>query len=114
MFPGYSGRVDPHRLAEERSLAYHRAIAARLAREPALVARARAKVAAWRTEGRSPFYARAWERLLSGPTKTLAQFLAADTEEARALRQATPFAGALEPRERWRIWREVRERGAGR
>jgi hypothetical protein len=106
--------VEPHQLAEQRSLAYHRAIAARLVREPALVARARAKVAAWRAEGRSPFYARAWERLLSEPTETLAQFLAADTEEARALRQATPFAGALEPRERWRIWKEVSEREAGR
>jgi hypothetical protein len=108
------GLVEPHQLAEQRSLAYHRAIAARLVREPSLVARARAKVAAWRAEGRSLFYARAWERLLSGPTEALAQFLVADTEEARALRQATPFAGALEPRERWRIWKEVGQRETGR
>lgn len=60
--------MDPHRLAEERSLAYHRVVAARLAREPRLV------------------------------------------EEARELRQSSPFAGALSPRERWRIWREVRAR----
>lgn len=106
--------MEPHRLAEQRSLAYHRAIAVRLVREPALLARARTKVAAWRAEGRSPFYARAWEQLLSGPTETLAQFLVADTEEARALRQATPFAGALEPRERWRIWKEVGEREGSR
>jgi hypothetical protein len=25
------------------------------------------------------------------------------------LRQSTPFAGALRPQERWRIWRETRE-----
>jgi hypothetical protein len=102
--------MDPHRLAEERSLAYHRVIAARIVREPALLERARVKVAAWLAEGGSAFYARAWERVLSAPAETIAAQLVADTEEARALRQATPFAGALEPRERWRIWREVRER----
>jgi hypothetical protein len=31
-----------------------------------------------------------------------------ESEEARALRQVTPFAGAIDPRTRWRIWREVR------
>ena len=108
------GAVDPHRLAEERSLAYHRALAARIDLEPALLERARAKVAAWLAEGRSPFYARAWEQVLSAPVESVARFLVSDTEEARALRQATPFAGALEPRERWRIWREVREREVGR
>jgi len=40
--------------------------------------------------------------------------LQADTDDARALRQATPFAGVVEPRERWRIWREVREGRAAR
>ncbi len=106
--------VDPHRLAEERSLAYHRALAARIGLEPALLERARAKVAAWLAEGRSPFYARAWQQVLSAPVESVSQVLVSDTEEARALRQATPFAGALQPRERWRIWREVREREVGR
>jgi hypothetical protein len=109
--PGYNCPVDPHRLAEQRSLAYHRAVAARIVREPALIERARAKLAAWLAEGRSPFYAHAWEQILSAPAESISRFLVSDTEEARALRQATPFAGALEPRERWRIWKEVRERG---
>jgi hypothetical protein len=26
------------------------------------------------------------------------------------MRQSTPFAGVIDPRQRWRIWREVRER----
>jgi hypothetical protein len=102
--------MDPHRLAEQRSLAYHRAIARRLVGEPALLERARARVAAWLAEGHSPFYARAWGQVLSEPAETISRFLVSSTEEARALRQATPFAGALGPRERWRIWREVRDR----
>jgi hypothetical protein len=106
--------VDAHRLAERRSLAYHQVIAERIERDPALLARARARVSDWLAEGRSPHYARAWHEVLSGPADALARLLVADTEHARALRQATPFAGALDPRERWRIWRHVAEQGDGR
>jgi hypothetical protein len=60
-------------------------------------------------EGRSPHYARAWEQLLAGPMSRLCEVLVADTDDARALRQATPFAGVVGPRERWAIWRQVRE-----
>jgi hypothetical protein len=31
------------------------------------------------------------------------------SERGRALRQCTPFAGALDPRTRWRLWAQVRE-----
>jgi len=31
-------------------------------------------------------------------------------EHARELRQSTPFAGIIPPRQRWRIWRETSER----
>jgi hypothetical protein len=41
------------------------------------------------------------------------RLLVDDDEEARSLRQATPFAGALKPRERWRIWDEERRRVDG-
>ena len=111
---GYNNPVDPHRLAEQRSVAFHRAIAERIGREPALLERAREKVAGWLAEGRSPFYAQAWQQILARPVQSIAVFLTSETEEARALRQATPFAGAVEPRERWRIWKEVREREADR
>jgi len=102
--------VDLHRLAELRSIAYHQALAGRMAGDPQLVERARARVTQWLAEGRAPYYARRWAELLSGPLDRLRELLVADTEDARALRQSTPFAGELDPRERWRIWREVRER----
>jgi hypothetical protein len=99
--------VDPHRLAELRSLAYHRAVAERLA-DPRVVESARARVRQWLERGHVPVYAVAWQRLLEGPVEELRAALEADTEAFRALRQATPFAGVIDARERWRIWARVR------
>ena len=104
-------RPDLHLLAEERSLAYHRAVADRLRRDPTSVARALARAEAWCTEGgHASHYAAEWRDKLRGPLNELLALLVDPSEHARALRQATPFAGFLDPRERWRIWREVRER----
>jgi hypothetical protein len=102
--------VEPHRLAEARSLAYHRAVAARLVDEPALVDRARARAATWKASGVVPEYAEEWERLLLLPVEELARAMVEETEDGNARRQASPFAGAMKPRARWALWREVRER----
>ena len=102
--------MDAHRIAEERSLALHREIAARLRADPGLIEVARAQVAAQLLAGRSPWYAAAWRELLAGPLEEVIAALLDPGQEARALRQATPFAGIVGPRERWRIWREVRSR----
>jgi hypothetical protein len=101
--------VNAHRLAEDRSLALHCVIAERIARDPSILERARERVATWIAEGRAPHYARAWQLVLAGPAAEVIRTLVADTEEGRALRQATPFAGVVEPRERWRIWARVRD-----
>jgi hypothetical protein len=100
--------VDPHRRAELRSLAYHRAIAERIATDGDIVARARARVAAWQRTGEvHAHWVETWQRLLALPTEQLRALLAADTEEMIAARQSTPFAGALTARERWQLWRSV-------
>lgn len=98
-----------HRLAEERSIAFHRAVAEKLREQPALVERARTRVDRLIAQsGRSaPLYDE-WKRRLDLPLAELLAFLVERSERAAQLRQATPFAGFLEPRERWRIWREVR------
>ena len=102
--------MDPHRLAEARSLAYHRVIAECILADPALVDAARVRIAEWRREGRMhEAYLAAWEALLAGPREALLASITADDEAARALRQTTPFAGALDPRERWAIHRAVAE-----
>ncbi len=100
--------MDPHRLAEERSLALHRAVAERIRAEPGLIEAARKRVAAWIESGQvSPRYAGAWQRVLELPVERICVFLGESTEEARALRAVTPFAGVIDPRARWRIWKDV-------
>ncbi len=103
----------PH-LAEERCLEYHRLVAQQLAREPALLDAARRRVAGWLAAGvPHPHYAQAWSALLASPLPTLQKRLVDPGPDACALRQVTPFAGAISPRTRWKLWREVRQRHAG-
>ncbi|MEO7415602.1 MAG: hypothetical protein ABI163_00955 [Thermoanaerobaculia bacterium] len=102
--------MDPHRLAEERSVAYHRVIAERLQRQPEVLASARQRVQTWLASStEAPFYARKWSEILAGDIPSIAGFLTERSELADELRQSSPFAGALEPRERWKIWRETRD-----
>ncbi len=107
--------MDPHRLAEERSLAYHRVIAGRLEAWPETLARARQRVQTWLASGlEAPFYARKWAEILAGETSSIETFLTERSELADELRQSSPFAGALDPRERWKIWRETRDHFSSR
>jgi hypothetical protein len=102
--------LDPHRLAEERSVAYHAVIAARLARDPAILERARGRAARRAKEGDS--YASEWVELLALTEAQIAAHIVERSDRMDALRQSTPFAGALAPRERWLVHREVRERAS--
>ena len=98
--PATAGR--DHRGAELRGLAYHRAVADRL--DDASVADALVRLRRWREDGRiHPRYADAWEALLSGPRSRLRRTLLTDDDEAAALRQSSPFAGALSEAERRRV-----------
>src|SRR4051812_27215367 len=100
--------MDPHRRAELRSLAYHRAIAARLAAEPAILERARSRVRTWLQTGAvHPRYCAVWDGVLASPLDELKTALVAETEAMTAARQSTPFAGALSARERWTLWRSI-------
>ena len=102
-----------HGLADERSLAMHRVVATRLAADARLLEAARSRVARWLVDGSvHPRYAAAWRDLLGGPLERLLDVLVDPGEEARALRQCSPFAGVIDPRERWRIWSDTRERWA--
>ncbi|MBV8199338.1 MAG: hypothetical protein JOZ15_01820 [Acidobacteria bacterium] len=107
--------MDRHRLAEERSVAYHRVIAGRLGDQPAILDAARRRVANWLTdEAAAPAAAARWAAVLAGDPASIAAFLVERSEAADELRQSSPFAGALQPRERWQIWREVRDRASRR
>jgi hypothetical protein len=106
--------MDRHRLAEQRSLEFHRIVAERIRSDPGVLDRARRRVQQWLAADPEAFHARAWAEALAGPTETILALLVDPGERARELRQSTPFAGVLGARERWKLWREVAQRtGAG-
>lgn len=87
----------------------HRAVAERLAEDPRILDGARARVQRWLETGEvHAHWAREWQSVLTGSVEQIRASLTDVSEHARALRQMTPFAGAIDPRTRWRIWREVR------
>ena len=104
--------MKDHRLIDERSLAFHRLIAAKLRRQPALVEKARANLARWlqtSSPGSTPALLE-WQRALSGPFDELLVLLQATDEHATRLRQSSPFCGILTPEERLAIIREFQAR----
>jgi len=102
-----------HAVAEDASLALHAAVAERLRADPSLLGRARRRVEHWLHDGTvARVYAEAWREILGRPVEEVARLLEDAGERARQLRQTSPFAGALDPRTRWAIWRRAR-RGAG-
>jgi len=90
-------------LAERRSCALHRAVAELLPHRPDLLARARQRVDTWLEDAGSHPYATAWKELLSLELLDLCEALGSSGEPMVTLRQASPFAGALDSRTRWRI-----------
>lgn len=91
-----------HRGAELRALAYHRAVAQSL--DAGQVADARGRLRRWRHDGRiHPRHADAWAELLSRPLREIADTISRDDEQARDLRQNSPFAGALDEPTRRRV-----------
>jgi len=87
-------------------LAAHRTIASRLLADPSSVLRARARLERWNLSNRiHPHWYSVWTDALDLPTTDLADLL---SDPANAdLRQTSPFAGELDARERWRIWKSV-------
>ncbi len=92
-----------HEWIDERSLALHEAVAAKLQREPKLVELARANLKRWLAqESAAPLLE--WQRLLDIlPLPKLLELLRSPDEDATRLRQSSPFAGLLTPAERQAI-----------
>jgi hypothetical protein len=101
-----------HDRIDRRSLALHRAIAAKLRANPALLEIARDNIERWSmARGRSQPYWDVWREILNRPLEEILQLLEEETERMTALRQATPFAGILEPAERWAIYDRFAQTG---
>lgn len=85
----------------------HRAIAEKLSRRPELIGIAHENLGRWyETAGRARPYLDAWREILALPLQELICCIQRDDERMTALRQSSPFAGILEPRERWAIYAE--------
>ena len=99
-------RDEGHSRTAVRSLAYHRAVASKLAKP--MVTEARHVVFRWREQGRmDQRYAERWEELLEMPLPEIRRAITAPGPDADDLRQNSPFAGALSEPERRRILAEV-------
>jgi len=94
--------VRDHHDADRRSLALHAEVARRVRANPELRERARERLSRI-----SPAYREAWTLLLGGPLERLLEALTDESEAATALRQASPFSFALDPKTRQRILRET-------
>ncbi|MDW8310234.1 MAG: hypothetical protein RMK20_12750 [Verrucomicrobiales bacterium] len=101
-----------HRLIDERSLAFDRLTAAKVAANPELVARARATLQRWlgSCSPRVRPVLLEWQAVLDGPLDELLALLTATDERATRLRQSSPFAGILTPAERTAILKEFHQR----
>jgi hypothetical protein len=94
-----------HQRVERRSLELHRAIADKLRSHPELLEIAHDNLSRWsKTAPRSRPYWDAWRELLSRPLPEILELIVEESEHMTAMRQATPFAGVLDLRERWAIY----------
>jgi hypothetical protein len=97
-----------HRLIDERSLAFGRAIASKLAEHPELIDRARGTIGRWMATC-SPAVRPAlaeWQSALQGSREGVTALLTGTDERAARLRQSNPFAGVLSSKERTEILRQ--------
>lgn len=97
--------LQGHQRIDQRSLALHRAIAEKLRAVPELMQVAHDNLDRWSVKnGRSQPYWDAWRAILNRPRPEVLALLEEESERMAAMRQATPFAGVLDPRERWAIY----------
>ena len=102
------GMAMRHARLEEQSLALHREIARRVRQNPGLLAGVRERLANDIESGRFSLSVtdamQEWLDLLNaGPLERILGLLVDPGENARRLRQSTPFAGILTQEERRRI-----------
>jgi hypothetical protein len=99
-----------HRIIEARSLAMHCLAARKIDKNPKLLAEARDTLKKWRSRyvGDTPRALDEWAAILKSPWPEIAALITDPGERATRLRQSTPFAGVLSPKERERIYAAFR------
>jgi hypothetical protein len=104
--------VRSHQWIDQRSLALHAAVAAKIEAQPHLLDVARRNLERWSRS--NPCAAvNEWRAILdSTPLPELLALLRSTSEEAARLRQSSPFAGLLTDEERRRIMAAYESRRA--
>ena len=98
--------LQGHARIDARSLEMHRAIADKLRAHPELMEIARDNLERWSlTETNSKPYSDAWRKILERPLEEVLALMVEEGEWMTAMRHASPFAGILEPKERWAIYK---------
>ena len=100
-------------MVDQCSLALDRAVAGRLKANPALLEQARGNLRRWLARnGNAPGLRRCYEEWLEildrQSLEKILELLVAEDEDARRLRQNSPFAGVLRASEVWAIKRRFR------
>ena len=99
-----------HELLDQRSLALHRVIVARLRANPALIKTAKSNLERWlRTcsEGVRPSLEK-WQIVLDGEFEDVLRILESLDENGQQFRQNSPFCGLLTNAERTEIFLQFR------
>ena len=110
--PDYTRPVRSHEWIDQRSLALHEAVAAKLEAQPQLVEVARANLQRWLSTNPAEAL-REWKLVLDGiALPELVALLRSPGDEAARLRQSSPFAGLLTPAERQSILNDYESRRA--
>ena len=101
-----------HRRIDERSVALHHAIAEKLRARPELLEIARDNLDRWYAgAGGSRPYLDQWRQILDRPLEEVLSLIRQEDEAMTALRQSSPFAGILDPAERWAVYSRFERSG---
>jgi hypothetical protein len=99
-----------HILIDERSRELDEVVLAHFAREPEkTIEIARENIARWLAQRGSVPALEEWEQILKEPIQTITELLASSSEEAKRLRQSSPFCGILTEEERRTIFKKYEE-----
>jgi excisionase family DNA binding protein len=109
-------RLTSNRLTreEEKSLRLHQALLTSMLAEPdAVISKARDNLNRWtgmhRPDGMTARYLEEWKRVLDGGLDAIVDVVISPTQEARELRQNSPFAGVLPDETRRQVLRAFKD-----
>lgn len=101
-----------HDWIDRRSLALHEAVARKLEAQPELLEIARENLARWLLTHRRPALIEWLDVLQRSSLLDVIRLLRSPGEDAARMRQSSPFAGVLTPRERQAILTDYDQRRA--